>query len=153
MGNRIVKFLKWRWELFRLWNNTHGSQLYKQSKSTEAAINYLLSYYILDVKYKESKRIDGEYVERLVDKCNGDCIYGYILFGDPDSKRRFILKFWNANKYYAWLVHGATFYYPDYNDDNDTFYKMDEWDDVMPSKKTVYKFAKKILLWQKQNQK
>ena len=153
MGNRIVEFLKWRWELFRLWNNTRRRQLCKQSKSADTLINYLLNYDIQDIRYEETKKVQGVWENKLLVKENDDCIYGFILFGKPGSSQKFILRFWNANKYYAWLVHGAAFYYPDYNDDNDTFYMMDEWDDVMPSKKTVYKLAKKILLWQKQNQK
>ena len=64
-------------------------------------------------------------------------MWGWILVGDIDSEQKYIIRFWDANKYYAWMNQGSIYYHPDYLGELDTFYLMNDWKNVVPSRKTM----------------
>ena len=150
--DRLINFFKEKWQDIRLLWSIYDHQLYSKSKSIDSILKYLSNFEILDVKYEELKCIDGIWKVRPV-ASDKKSIWEWMLVGDREANRKYIIKFWNANKYYAWMNQGSIYYYPDYLGDPDTFYLMDEWKNVVPSRKTMYKFAKKIREWQKQKQK
>ena len=150
--DRLINFFKEKWQDIRLLWSIYDHQLYSKSKSVDSILKYLSNFEILDVKYEELKCVDGTWVVKPVASYK-ESIWGWMLVGDREAKQKYIIKFWDANKYYAWMIQGCIYYYPDYLCDPDTFYLMDEWENVVPSKKTMYKFAKKIREWQKQKQK
>ena len=150
--DRLINFFKEKWQDVRLLWSIYDHQLYSKSKSVDSILKYLSNFEILDVKYEDLKYIDDVWkvISTTSDK---ESINGWMLVGDREADQKYIIKFWNANKYYAWMNRGSIYYYPDYLRDGDKFYLMDEWEGVVPSRKTMYKFAKKIREWQKQKQK
>ena len=150
--DRLINFFKEKWQDISLLWSIYDHQLYSKSNLVDSILKYLSNFEILDIKYEETKCIDG--VWRVIPATSSeDSMWGWVLVGDRDSKQKYIIKFWDANKYYAWMNRGSIYHYPDYLGDPDTFCLMDEWRDAVPSRKTMYKFAKKIREWQKQKQK
>lgn len=141
--DRLIKFFKEKWQDICLLWSIYDRQLYSKSRSVDSILKYLSDFEILDVKYEELKWDGVAWKVRSVTS-DKESIWGWMLVGDREADQKYIIKFWNANKYYAWMNQGSIYYHPDYLGDGDRFYLMDEWKNVVPSRKTMYKIAKKI---------
>ena len=134
-------------ENITLWFNIMRTiYIYPKDSKLDNIFKVINDYDILDIKYPILKLIDegDEYEVEVLDKPTSDNIYAYILVGDPDSQQKYMIRFWNANKYYAWLSCGTIWYYPNYLDKDSPNYTIYKWEWRMPHKKNMYKFAKKI---------
>ena len=148
----LINFFKKKWQDICLLWSIYDHQLYSKSKLVDSILKYLSNFEILDVKYEELKWDGTTWKVRSVTS-DKESIWGWMLVGDREADGKYVIKFWNANKYYAWMNKGSIYYYPDYLGDGNRFHLIDEWENVVPSRKTMYKFAKKIREWQKQKQK
>lgn len=142
-------------EKFKLWMSIMSNdRIYNQDRksSIDHCLSWLLTHKVFDIKY-ECHDTTGcklyEYHE-IGDKIPYRVI---ILFGDDQTDQKYILKMWNANKWYAFGNEGSVSFWPNYSDKDANAYIIHNWKKCVPKKSIVYKLAKLMIEWEENKSK
>lgn len=153
----ITRLKEW-WKDYKLRREiSKGGRLYKNDEGLSNILNALiLSNSKKIVLFKTYRKWSGsgeyEYTEIPPTDEYHNCYDCYIIFKKHDTNEVYVLEFWYANMYYGWMHSGKLTYYPNPNDPNNPTslgptHILYRWDDKMPDKDVLFKYAKLVQTW------
>ena len=143
-------------EKIKLWMSiVNNGQIYKNdpTHSIDHCLAWLLTHKVFDIKYQvHYSNCDYKLCEysEIKDKTP---YHVCILFGDDNTDKKYILKLWNVNRWYAFGNEGSVSFWPNYSDKDGDAYIIHNWNKYVPKKSIVYKLAKLLIEWEENKSK